>query len=332
MTKTFTPKPGDKWKRFTDGSGMVRYADNSEVRLIGRWGIDAAVSASSVHGDPIDLPTPDALAQLREWGYEVSGEQPAGDKQPSRPTILPFGWYSETLCAPNWEGPVFYPYITEARVREIVSEMLAAHPTPAEVREAIAIANDPNTKWHDVTEPEVDHDDWRAKCKVWQPTPNSNIGEPWAAHSPSGKWSLSASSTGHILGWDLVGGVFLGRNFKTEADARAALAKAPPPPDVDDFNGLKEAGAPEPVRWSDIYNTPHSLRVAIEGPIMAKSPAWTGERVVIMDAPANIAAPEPDWKGLLEAVVNAPTHTQHDNAMTAAASALTAARTNGGGK
>jgi len=88
----------------------------------------------------------------------------------------------------------------------------------------------------------------------------------------------------------------------------------------------------EPVRWSDIYNTPHSLRVAIEGPIMAKSPAWTGERVVIMDAPANIAAPEPDWKGLLEAVVNAPTHTQHDNAMTAAASALTAARTNGGGK
>ena len=55
----------------------------------------------------------------------------------------------------------------------------------------------------------------------------------------------------------------------------------------------------EPVRWSDIYNTPHSLRVAIEGPIMAKSPAWTGERVVIMDTPANIA-PEPDWKGLLE--------------------------------
>ena len=41
---------------------------------------------------------------------------------------------------------------------------------------------------------------------------------------------------------------------------------------------------------------------------------------------------ERDCKGLLEAVVNAPTHTQHDNAMTAAASALTAARTNGGGK
>lgn len=316
MTKTFTPKPGDKWKRFTDGSGMVRYADNSEVRLIGRWGIDAAVSASSVHGDPIDLPTPDALAQLREWGYEVSGEQPAGDKQPSRPTILPFGWYSETLCAPNWEGPVFYPYITEARVREIVSEMLAAHPTPAEVREAIAIANDPNTKWHDVTEPEVDHDDWRAKCKVWQPTPNSNIGEPWAAHSPSGKWSLSASSTGHILGWDLVGGVFLGRNFKTEAEARAALAKAPPPPDVDEVgDGVPYGGK--------------KYRISTK----------------IVD-PKEAVAPEPDWKGLLKDLVGAisdadiahggdgDTRTQQSNAWRKVynSPALTAARTNGGGK
>ena len=328
MTKTFVAKPGDKWKRFTDGSGMVRYADNSEVRLIGRWGIDAAVSASSVHGDPIDLPTPDALAQLREWGYVVTGD--VAEVKPLEVNVC---------------------LITESRVREIVAEMLAAHPTPAEVREAIAIANDPNTKWHDVTEPEVDHDDWRAKCKVWQPTPNSNIGEPWAAHSPSGKWSLSASSTGHILGWDLVGGVFLGRNFKTEADARAALAKAPPPPDVDDFNGLKEAGAPEPVRWSDIYNTPHSLRVAIEGPIMAKSPAWTGERVVIMDMPANIASPEPDWKGLLEDLVGAisdadiahggdgDTRTQQSNAWrkvynspALAAADESLARTNGGGK
>lgn len=281
MSKTFVAKPGDKWTR--EGHRCLWLYRGESARGV----------------DETDLPTPNALAQLRLWGYEVSG-----DEKP----------------------------ITEARVKEIVAQMLAAQPTPAEVREAAKVASDPNTKWHDVTEPEVDHDDWRAKCKVWQPTPNSNIGEPWAAHSPSGKWSLSASSTGHILGWDLVGGVFLGRNFKTEADARAALAKAPPPPDVDDFNGLKEAGAPEPVRWSDIYNTPHSLRVAIEGPIMAKSPAWTGERVVIMDAPANIAAPEPDWKGLLEAVVNAPTHTQHDNAMTAAASALTAARTNGGGK
>jgi hypothetical protein len=303
MSKTFVAKPGDKWTKH--GKNYLWLYRDGRCRIASESGLHNWY-ASFRGQHETDLTTPDAHAQLREWGYEVSG-----DEKP----------------------------ITEARVKEIVAQMLAAQPTQAEVREviaivreAIAIANDPNTKWHDVTEPEVDHDDWRAKCKVWQPTPNSNIGEPWAAHSPSGKWSLSASSTGHILGWDLVGGVFLGRNFKTEADARAALAKAPPPPDVDDFNGLKEAGAPEPVRWSDIYNTQPSLRVAIEGPIMAKSPAWTGERVVIMDAPANIAAPEPDWKGLLEAVVNAPTHTQHDNAMTAAASALTAARTNGGGK
>jgi len=113
VTKTFVAKPGDKWKRFTDGSGMVRYADNSEVRLIGRWGIDAAVSASSVHGDPIDLPTPDALAQLREWGYVVTGD--VAEVKPLEVNVC---------------------LITESRVREIVAEMLAAKaPPPPDVAE-----------------------------------------------------------------------------------------------------------------------------------------------------------------------------------------------------
>lgn len=238
MTKTFVAKPGDKWTR-DSGAGERRmwlYRDG-RCRIASESGLHKWY-ASFRGQHETDLPTPDALAQLREWGYEVSGDSVTS-------TTTPSGMVIETRYSFPGDYRIEHP-LTESRVREIVAQMLAAQPTPAEVREAIAIANDPNTKWHDVTEPEVDHDDWRAKCKVWQPTPNSNIGEPWAAHSPSGKWSLSASSTGHILGWDLVGGVFLGRNFKTEADARAALAKAPPPPDVADFNGLKEAVAPEP--------------------------------------------------------------------------------------
>ena len=104
-SKTFVAKPGDKWTRDEDGMLWVYRKDCAVV--FSRTGFTAGpVTCRSAHER--DLPTPDALAQLREWGYEVSGEQPAGDKQP----------------------------LTEARVREIVAQMLAAHPTPAEVREA----------------------------------------------------------------------------------------------------------------------------------------------------------------------------------------------------
>ena len=105
MTKTFTPKPGDKWTKDTDGMLWVYRKDCAVV--FSRTGFTAGpVTCRSAH--EIDINTFAAHAQLREWGYEVTGEQLAGDEQP----------------------------ITESRVREIVAQMLAAQPTPAEVREA----------------------------------------------------------------------------------------------------------------------------------------------------------------------------------------------------
>lgn len=105
MSKTFVAKTGDKWTRDEDGMLWVYRKDC--VVVFSRTGFTAGpVTCRSAH--ETDLPTPDAHAQLREWGYEVTGEQLAGDEQP----------------------------ITESRVREIVAQMLAAQPTPAEVREA----------------------------------------------------------------------------------------------------------------------------------------------------------------------------------------------------
>lgn len=252
MTKPFTPKPGDKWTRDEDGMLWVYRKDCAVV--FSRTGFTAGpVTCRSAHER--DLPTPDALAQLREWGYEVSGDSVTS-------TTTPSGMVIETRYVFPGEYRIDPP-ITEDRVREIVSQMLAAQPTPAEVREAAKVASDPNTKWHNITTKIVDPE--------------------------------------------------------------------------------KEAVAPEPVRWSDICNTPHSLRVAIDGPIMAKSPAWTGERVVIMDMPANIASPEPDWKGLLANLVEAVESANEADSQAASwfvllgSSALAAARehlarTNGGGK
>ena len=213
MTKPFTPKPGDKWTRDEDGMLWVYRKDCAVV--FSRTGFTAGpVTCRSAH--EIDINTFAAHAQLREWGYEVSGDSVTS-------TTTPSGMVIETRYVFPGEYRIEHP-LTEDRVREIVAQMLAARPTPAEVREAAKVARDPNTKWHNIT------------TKIVDP---------------------------------------------------------------------KEAVAPEPVRWSDIYNTPHSLRVAIDGPIMAVSPAWSGERVVIMDVPANIAATEPDWKGLLADLVEA---------------------------
>jgi len=198
MTKTFEAKPGDRWTKYPPDTLMYLYRDGKCTFFRENR---SGVTQSRRQASELDLPTPDALAQLREWGYVVTGD--VAEVKPLEVNVC---------------------LITESRVREIVAQMLAAHPTPAEVREAAKVAGDPKTEWHNIT------------TKIVDP---------------------------------------------------------------------KEAVAPEPVRWSDICNAPHSLRVAIDGPIMAKSPAWTGERVVIMDVPANIASPEPDWKGLLERVCDA---------------------------
>jgi len=227
MSKTFTPRPGDKWTKHGENVLWLYRGDTCWTFNKDGHGLsESGAPAEARYKNETDLPTPDAHAQLREWGYKVTG-----DEKTSRPTILPYGWYSETLCTSNWAGPAFDPPLTEARVREIVAQMLAAQPIPAEVREAAKVASDPKTEW-------VELDDWQKKCKVWQPTP----GDMWAVHSPSRKCHLVLDDPLIGTGWYVSGeGYGIGRNFKTEADARAALAKAPPPPDVSpepDWRGL----------------------------------------------------------------------------------------------
>lgn len=193
MTKTFTPKPGDKWTRDEDVMLWVYRKDCAVV--FSRTGFTAGpVTCRSAH--ETDLPTPDAHAQLREWGYEVSG-----DEKP----------------------------ITEARVKEIVAQMLAAQPTPAEVREAANVASDPKTEWV-----EVDN------CRI-QAVSVDGVVFAYMLRSPCGKLYLMADLT-----WKPLGGGDAVMVWDTQEKARAALAKAPPPPDVADFNGLKEAVAPKP--------------------------------------------------------------------------------------
>jgi len=125
MTKPFTPKPGDKWTRDEDGMLWVYRKDCAVV--FSRTGFTAGpVTCRSAHER--DLPTPDALAQLREWGYEVSGDSVTS-------TTTPSGMVIETRYSFPGEYRIEHP-LTEDRVREIVAQMLAAQPTPAEVREA----------------------------------------------------------------------------------------------------------------------------------------------------------------------------------------------------
>lgn len=116
MTKKFVAKPGDKWTHIPKDAILYRYREDECVFFRPTHN---GVTQLRRQSEETDLLTPDAHAQLREWGYEVSGDQPASDEQP----------------------------LTEARVREIVAEMLAAHPTPAEVREAAKVASDPKTVW-----------------------------------------------------------------------------------------------------------------------------------------------------------------------------------------
>lgn len=144
MSKTFTPKPGDKWTRDEDGMLWVYRKDCAVV--FSRTGFTAGpVTCRSAHER--DLPTPDAHAQLREWGYEVTCDAVTS-------TTTPSGMVIETRYVFPGEYRIDPP-ITESRVREIVAQMLAAQPTPAEVREAAKVASDPQTKWVDV-KPEPD--------------------------------------------------------------------------------------------------------------------------------------------------------------------------------
>lgn len=177
-SKTFVAKPGDKWTRDEDGMLWVYRKDCAVV--FSRTGFTAGpVTCRSAHER--DLPTPDALAQLREWGYEVTGEQLAGDEQP----------------------------ITESRVREIVAQMLAAQPTPAEVREAAKVARDPKTEWV-----EVDN------CRI-QAVSVDGVVFAYMLRSPCGKLYLMADLT-----WKPLGGGDAVMVWDSQEKARQALAAA----------------------------------------------------------------------------------------------------------
>lgn len=74
-SKVIDARAGDRWTRFRDGSGMVMRGLGGKVLLVGRHMLaPVEISESSISGELEDLPTPEAHAQLREWGYEVRGD------------------------------------------------------------------------------------------------------------------------------------------------------------------------------------------------------------------------------------------------------------------
>ncbi len=95
MTKVIDVREGDRWTRQGQNwlwlyRGERCWAIHKDSHNLNGRG----APASERHAGETDLPTPEAFAQLRKWGYEVRGEEPP---------------------------------LTESRVREIFAEMLAAH-------------------------------------------------------------------------------------------------------------------------------------------------------------------------------------------------------------
>lgn len=139
MNKVIDARAGDKWTKDRDGNLWLYRENENKCTMFNRRG-EFSHRESYRFPYETDLPTHEAHAQLREWGYEVrDGDAPTG-----------------RLAAPTIEPP-----LTESRVREIVEEVLAAKakPTPGEVvvhatpfpqRSNPAPASDPKTVWPDV--------------------------------------------------------------------------------------------------------------------------------------------------------------------------------------
>ncbi len=174
MSKTFVAKPGDRWTR-TERNDHYLYR-HGHCWYVSEKGLEFFPGGEYRASNETDLPTPDAHAQLREWGYEVSG-----DEKP----------------------------ITEARVKEIVAQMLAAQPTPAEVREAAKVARDPKTEWV-----EVDN------CRI-QAVSVDGVVFAYMLRSPCGKLYLMADLT-----WKPLGGGDAVMVWGSQENARQALAAA----------------------------------------------------------------------------------------------------------
>lgn len=242
MTKTFEAKAGDRWTRLGRHLCLYRGLDVFVFNNRGHSLDDPPCRASDRNPLETDLPTPDAHAQLREWGYEVRGDA----EEPSRPTVLHLGWYSDILDTSNWAGPEFNPPLTESRVIEIVNNVLAkrshtghySHAVDdARVREIVAGMLAEQVK------PAPTPDDWRAKCRELQ-----------AALSilrDKGKQFYNSEAPEGAEFRAIMGFVY--------DTANNALAKAPPPPDVaePDWKGLLEELVNEIDRvapcWNDMW-------------------------------------------------------------------------------
>lgn len=208
-SKVIYARAGDRWTKL--GSALWLYrGEHAFVFTSKAHGLnDAPDLASGRNKAETDLTTPEAHAQLREWGYEIGGDE-------SQP-------------------------LTESRVREIVEEVLAAKAKPT---------------------PEPD---WLARCEIVPIMLDEGVfGYMLRTKDKAFYFTFSKE-------WVRLAPGCNARVFIDYEAASAALAKAPPPPDV---------------------------------------------------------SPEPDWRGLLDAVVNARSHTEQDMALEKAAKALASARTN----
>lgn len=244
--KVIDMRDGDGWTKDKDGVLWIYRGELSWPINSGGGGPSSGehpCPASYRYPHETDIPTPEAHAQLREWGYEVRGEEPEGDYgQIMRGETPPLTEsrvreiVEEVLAERSHTGHYSHA-VDDARVKEIVTGMLAARrglsidtvdqivaETKEETRVKMLAAR---------AKPAPTTDDWRARCRVWQPTPEDSW---WAVYSPSGKYAIHTDG-----GWAIKTNDYLGRNFDTESAARAALAKAPPPPDVSpepDWRGL----------------------------------------------------------------------------------------------
>lgn len=151
--KVVKARVGDRWTKDKNGNLWLYRENENTCRMFNRGRethVLTTVPNVMTYRFPheTDLPTPEAHAQLRKWGYEVVDK--VADMSPVTSTVMPNGTVIETRYSlPG--GVATFTAITESRVREIVEEVLAAH-----------ITTIPKTK---IVDPDPD---WRARCVIME--------------------------------------------------------------------------------------------------------------------------------------------------------------------